>query len=181
MVHVSLSRTGNNQRGTGFVNEDGVHLVDDDVVVFPLHQVFDSLRHIVTQVVKAKLVVGAIGDVAVVLFATFLRIHLSHDDTGAQTQVTVHTTHQFSLVRSQVVVNGHDVYAFAAQSPQVARQRSYQSLAFTGFHFGNVAPMQGRPAHNLFPEVTQPEHPIGGFTHRCESFNHEVVKFLSLF
>ena len=57
---------GNNQRGTRFVDEDGVHLVDDGEIVPALHFVFLIDDHVVAQVVEAELVVRTIGNVGIV-------------------------------------------------------------------------------------------------------------------
>ena len=54
---------GDDERGAGFVDEDGVHFVDDGVVVAALHAILDFELHVVAQVVEAELIVGAVGDV----------------------------------------------------------------------------------------------------------------------
>ncbi len=59
-----IAMPGNNQGGAGLVNEDGVHLVHNGVMVAPLHFILLADNHIVPQVVKAQLVIGGIGDVA---------------------------------------------------------------------------------------------------------------------
>ena len=48
-------------------------LVDDGVAVPALHHVLEPVLHIVAQIVEAELVVGAVGDVAVVLVLAFAR------------------------------------------------------------------------------------------------------------
>ena len=57
---------GDDERGAGFVDEDGVDFVDDGVVVAALHAILDFELHVVAQVVEAELVVGAVGDVGAV-------------------------------------------------------------------------------------------------------------------
>ena len=60
-------RTADDERRTGIVDQHGVDLVDDGVVVFrALHQLLRETCHVVTQVVEAELVVGAVGDVGVI-------------------------------------------------------------------------------------------------------------------
>ena len=55
--------TGNNQRSTGIVNQYGVHLIDDGIVVLALYEVFGADGHIITQVVETEFVVRTEGDV----------------------------------------------------------------------------------------------------------------------
>ncbi|OQB57389.1 MAG: hypothetical protein BWX98_01567 [Candidatus Aminicenantes bacterium ADurb.Bin147] len=59
----ALARTGDDEGGPGFVDQDRVDLVDDGVIEGPLDQVRQPEFHIVAQVVEAELVVGAVGDV----------------------------------------------------------------------------------------------------------------------
>ena len=68
---VSLGhRTGYNQRCTCIVNQDGVYLVDDGVVVLPLYEVARRHGHIVAQIVEAELIVRSEGDISLVSTAT---------------------------------------------------------------------------------------------------------------
>ena len=46
--HVTFGRTGDDQRGTSLVDEDGVDLIDDGEVVAALYQIGLLPRHIVT-------------------------------------------------------------------------------------------------------------------------------------
>ena len=64
-------RAGNDQRGSGLVDQDRVDLVDDGVMVAALYQVVGAERHVVAQVVEAEFVVGAVGDVGAVGLAAF--------------------------------------------------------------------------------------------------------------
>ena len=59
-------RTGNDQRRTGVIDQHGVNLIDDGVVVLALHEVLLADGHIVAQIVEAEFVVGTEGNVAVV-------------------------------------------------------------------------------------------------------------------
>ena len=67
LVILSLGhRTGYDQRSTRVINEHGVHLIDDGIVMLPLDEVCHIHCHIVTKVVKTELVVRTESDVAVV-------------------------------------------------------------------------------------------------------------------
>ena len=55
---------GYDKRGAGLIDQYGVHLVHYGVVKLPLHHLGFVDHHVVPEVVKAELVVGAVGDVA---------------------------------------------------------------------------------------------------------------------
>ena len=54
-----VSRSGDNQRSTRFVDENGVHFVHNGKVVPALHELFLVELHVVAQVVKTEFVVCA--------------------------------------------------------------------------------------------------------------------------
>ena len=62
----ALARARDDERRPRLVDEDGVHLVDDAVVVAALHLLVEAEHHVVAQVVEAELGVGAVGDVGLV-------------------------------------------------------------------------------------------------------------------
>ena len=67
-------RTRNDQRGAGVVDQHGIDLIDDGVVVLALHQILGRRSHVVAQVVEAVFVVGAEGDVGHVSLASGVRV-----------------------------------------------------------------------------------------------------------
>ena len=61
------------------------------------------------------------------------------------------------------------------------RERRDQGLAFTGLHFGDIAPVQGRATHELHIEVTLSQGALsqGALRHLTdggERFGHQLVK-----
>jgi hypothetical protein len=56
------NRSGDNERGTGVVNQHRVHLVHDRVIVLPLNQVLGRDGHVVAQIVETELVVRTKGN-----------------------------------------------------------------------------------------------------------------------
>jgi len=173
---VVLGRAGDDQRGAGLVDQDGVDLVDDRVVVAPLHAVVQRERHIVAQVVEAELVVGAVGDVGGVGGLPLGRRHLRQDRADAQAQEMMDAAHLLGLELGQVVVHRHDVDALAVQRVQVGGHHTDQGLALTGLHLGDVAPVQGRGALNLDVEVPLAQHPPARLPDGGEGLGHQLVQ-----
>ena len=67
---------GNDQRCAGFVDQDGVHLVDDGIVQVPEHQLFLVDDHIVTQVIEPQFIIGHISDITIIGFPTLVGFHV---------------------------------------------------------------------------------------------------------
>ncbi len=58
---------GDDQRGTRFVHQNGVHFVHDREVVAALDAILQAELHVVAQIIEAVFVVGAVSDVGVVV------------------------------------------------------------------------------------------------------------------
>ena len=68
------------------------------------------------------------------------------------------------------------MHALAVECVQVCRQGCHKGLSFTGLHFGDVAPVQCRAAHELHVEVTQAQCALRCLTHSGEGFRHQLVE-----
>ena len=88
--------------------------------------------------------------------------------------------HQLGLVLRQVVVDRDDVHALAGEGVEVRRQGRDEGLALTGLHLGDVAQVQGRPAHHLHVEVALAERPLGRLADRGERLGKQVVEALAV-
>ena len=81
LLFTAGDRTGNNQRCTGIVDQHGVDLIDNGIVVFALYQVVRADRHIVTQVVETEFVVRTERDVGIVSSTAGVGVRLMLVDT----------------------------------------------------------------------------------------------------
>ena len=85
----------------------------------PLDQLLGVDGHVVPQVVKAELVVGAVGDVGGVGVLLGLSHHPVDDQAHGEAHEAVHLAHPLAVALGQVVVDGDDVHALAGQGVQV--------------------------------------------------------------
>ena len=168
------------ERGAGLVDEDRVDLVDDGEVVAALDELVHGPGHVVAQVVEAELVVRAVGDVLGVLGTALLGRHRREDDAGLEAEQAVHAAHELGLVLGEVVVDGDDVHALALEGVEVGRQGRDEGLALTGLHLGDVAQVQGGPAHELDVEVALAEGPLGRLADGGEGLREDVVEGLTV-
>ncbi len=67
---------GDNQRSARFVNQDGIHFIDNGKIQFALHFVVLVGNHIVAQVVEAEFIIGAVGDIGGIGVLTVERLHI---------------------------------------------------------------------------------------------------------
>src|SRR5690606_19927257 len=60
---VVIGLTGDDQWRTRFVDQNGVHFVDDGISEAALAAVFGAILHVVAQIVETVLVIGTVGDI----------------------------------------------------------------------------------------------------------------------
>ena len=97
-------------------------LVDDGVDVPALDHVLQPVLHVVAQIVEAELVVGAVGDVAVVFLLALLVVEPVHDDADGQPEELVDLAHPLGVALGEIVVDGDDVHAAAGERIEIDRQ-----------------------------------------------------------
>ena len=173
---IALGRAGNDQRRTGFIDQNRVNFVDDGVVKTTLNQGIRLKLHVVAQVVEAEFVIGTVGDVTGVGRFARIIIHVVEDTAGRQTQPAVKIPHPLGVAPSQVIVYGHDVHTLAGQCVEVNRQGGRQGFTFTGPHLGNRAAVENDAAHELHIVVTHFHHANRSFANRGKCLRQDGLK-----
>ena len=146
--------TRDDERRSGLIDQDGVDLVNNGVVVTALNTLLGAGDHVVAQVIEAKLGVGAIGDIGLVGRALKLERHVVLQQTDGHTQILIDATHPLGVSLGQVVIDGNDVHALAGNGVEVAGQRRNERLALAGLHLGNMTLMKRHGADELYVKVT---------------------------
>ena len=171
-----VGRPGDDQRRPGLVDENGVHLVDDGVIETPLTEILDVEFHVVAEIVKAELVVGAVGDIRSVGLPPGLIVHVVDDGAGGQAEKAVDLAHPLHIAPGQIVVDRHHVHALAGQGIQVDRQGGGQGLALAGLHLGDHAPVQDKAADELHIVMTLPEDPPACLAHHGKGLGQKLIQ-----
>jgi len=92
------NRTRNNQRSTSIVNQYRVHLIDNSIIMFTLHQILRADSHIVTQIVKTKLIVRTESNIGHICSTACVRIRLMLIDTiDTQSVELIKWSHPFRV------------------------------------------------------------------------------------
>ena len=179
-VGLTRRRTGDDQRRARLVDKNRVDLIDDGKVVSALNAIGRLPRHVVAQVVEAKLVVRAVGNVGHVLLTTLLGSLTSKNHTGSHTQSAVNAAHQFTLIAREIVIHRDNVHATTRDGVEVGGERRHERLSFTGLHFSDVAEVKSGSTHQLHVEVTQTDGASSCLAHGGECFGEHVFECLAL-
>ena len=174
-----VGRAADDERGTCFVDQDRVDLIDDGEVVTALHEFFAAPGHVVAQVVEAELIVRAVGDVSLIRDAALGRGHAREDHADRQAEEAVNAAHPLGVALGEVVVDSDDVNALAGDCVQVGGQGCDEGLAFAGAHLGNVAEMKCGTAHDLDVVMALAQGATRCLAHCGECLGHEVVERLA--
>src|SRR5262245_4068983 len=175
-----LSRTGDDQRRPGFVDEDAAHLVDDGEVMAALDIVRQLELHVVAQVVETELVVRAVGDVGGVGDLALGVHEIVLDDADGHAEEAIDLAHPLRVAAGEVVVDGDDMHPLAFERVEVGRERRDQRLAFPGLHLGDLALVQHSAADELNVEVPHVEHAPARLADDREHFRQELVERLTV-
>ena len=169
-----------NERRPGLIDQDGVDLVDDGVVVAALYALLGTGNHVVAQVIKAELGVGAVGDVGLVGRALELERHVVLEQTDGHAQVLIDAAHPLGVALGQVIIDSNDVHALAGDSVEVAGQGGDERLALAGLHLGNMALVQCHGANELHVKVAHTHGALGSLTHGGKGLGEHVVERLAV-
>ncbi len=142
--------SGDDERCTCVVDEDGVDFVHDGVVEFSLDDFFWGACHVVAQVVESEFGGGSVGDVCLVGFSSFWRGGwVDVDDVYGESEEFVDGSHPFGVSSCEEVVDGDEVYAFTGECVEVEWQGCDEGFAFAGCHFSDFALVEDDAAHEL--------------------------------
>ena len=187
---VAADRPRDDQGRPRLVDQDGIDLVDDRVVVRALNPLLQRVHHVVAQVVEAELVVGPVGDVGVVRAPALLGSGLVEvDAVHREAEQLVDRAHPLGVALSQVRVHGDQVRAAARQCVQVEGHGGHEGLPLTRGHLPDTAAVQlHRPDelhvvrdhvpderlprdHDLLPAETPAR-----LLHDCESLRQDLLQ-----
>ncbi len=101
------------------------------------------------------------------------------NDARGQAQRMIELRHPLGVALGQVVVDGHEMDAFAFQGIEVDRQRRHQGLPLPGFHLGDAPAMEDHAADQLHIEMAHIELAARHFPAYGKGFWQNVVEGLA--
>ena len=182
LVHIRgfLAVAGYDKRGAGLVDQYGVHLVHYGVVELPLHHLGFVNHHVVPEVVKAELVVGAVGDVAGVGLPSLVVVLFVYYAAHGHTEEFVYFAHPLGVALRQVVVHGDYMHAVTGKGVQIGGQSLGYGLAFARLHLGYTALMQHYAAQKLYVVMPLAYGALCGLADYGECLRQQVVLGLAV-
>ena len=171
--------SGNDQRGTGFIDKHRVHLIDDGIVQISLYQLFLVDHHVVTKIVKSQFIVGHIGDVTGILSSSLIIFHRVKDHTYSKSQELMDFSHPFCVTVCQVIIDGYNVHALSFQGIQIGRKSRHQSLSFTGLHLCDTALVKNDTADQLYPVMFHAKDTLRGLPDSGKCFRQKIIQGFS--
>ena len=171
-----LAHAGDDERRARLVDEDGVHLVDDDEGVPALHELVFKDCHVVAQVVEAHLVVRAVGDIRGVGLAALFAIEVVDDQSDGEAEEAVDLAHPLAVALGEVIVDRDDVHALARERVEVRREHGDKRLALAGLHFGDAPLMEHDAADELHAVGVEPDDAPRRLTDGRERLGQDVVE-----
>ena len=84
-----------------------------------LNHVFFINRHIVTQIVKAHLIIRAVGNIGIICRLALLVGKTVDDKSDGQTHEAMHLAHPLTVAACKVIIDGDDMDALAGQCVEV--------------------------------------------------------------
>ena len=162
--------------------------------------------HVVAQVVEAKLVVGAVGDVleigfapgagpqahvarVVVLVAGLVDVTaaefigvlaLALDDADGEAHDVVDRAHPDRVAACEVVVDGNEVRALAGERVEHDRRDLSERLSFTGLHLGDSALVQDDAADELDVVLPHSEGALADLADDREDLGENLLERLAV-
>ena len=141
--------TGNNQGRSRLVDQDAVNLVHYCVIKIALTKILLVKLHVVAQIIKSKLVVGAVCNVGVIGIPALFIAHIVQDLTNGEAKRMINSAHPLCITLCQVIIHRDQVYAPSGQCIKIKRHGGDKGFSFAGLHLGNGAVVQHDAADEL--------------------------------
>ena len=127
--------TTDDEGGARLVNQNRIDLVHNSVIKATLNAISGLVDHVVSQVIKAEFVIGAVGDIRLISSLFIFALHVRKVDANRQTQKVVKLSHPLRITIGQVIIYRHDMNTLARQGVEIHRQRRSERFTLARSHF----------------------------------------------
>ena len=111
---------GNDERRTGLINEDRIHLIDYGEKMPPLHLLLRAHSHpVVPEIVEAELAVRPVGDVALVSGLALVVRNIVFDASDGEAEKFINLSHPLGISTRQIIVHGHEINVLSRKRVEV--------------------------------------------------------------
>ena len=167
---------GDDQRHTGFVDQDEIGLVDDGVVKRPLDDVLRVGDGVIAKEVEAGLLRGDVRDVGGVRRLPPGAVEVFADRGDREAEEAVGRAHPGGVAACQVVIGRQHVNAAAGERVEHRRHDRHERLALARGELGELSLMEGDGGHHLDVERAQAERAGAGLAGERKDLGQQVVE-----
>ena len=146
----------------------------------PLYELFLVNNHVVTQIIKTKLVVRNICNVAVIGCASFIVLVTVQDYAYSQSEEFVYLSHPLRITLRQIVVDRYDMNTLPFECIQICRKCRNQCLTFTGTHLRDTSLMKQDTSDQLHAVMLHVKHTVCCLTDNRKCLRKQIIERLSL-
>src|SRR5690606_16090167 len=100
-----IGGAADDERGSGFVDQNGVDLVDNTEVKLALDVIFQAKLHVVAKVIKAELVVRSVSNIAAIVFLALLVAQAMNDHARGKPEEAMDLSHPLGVTSGEVIVH----------------------------------------------------------------------------
>ena len=73
--------SGNDQRCSGLIDQNGIDLIDNCIMQSSLNQLFFINNHVISQIIKSKFIIRYISNIAIISLSSLVIVHLIENNT----------------------------------------------------------------------------------------------------
>ena len=73
--------SGNDQRCSGLIDQNGIDLIDNCIMQSSLNQLFFIDNHVISQIIKSKFIIRYISNIAIISLSSLVIVHLIENNT----------------------------------------------------------------------------------------------------
>ncbi len=168
---------GDDERDPGFVDEDGVGLIDEGHGERPVDEFAGLVGQPVPQVIEAGLLGGGVRDIAGIGGLLGGLVQALLDGADGQAEEAVGRAHPGRVAAGQVIVEGQHVDGPAEEGEVRGGEHGRQRLALPGRELGDPAVGHGQPGDELDVVGVEPGRAAGGFERQGEDGHAHAVFF----
>ena len=102
---IGIGGTGYNKGCASFVDEHTVHFINYGIVMSSLNHPLFAVGHVVSEIIKSKLVVGSIGYVSFISSDALFMRHVMIKVGNGKAEYFIYWTHPVCISLGQIIIN----------------------------------------------------------------------------
>ena len=175
-VQILLQLPRYDERRPRLVDQNRVNLVDNRIMMTPLHILRQLILHIIAQIIETKLVIRTIRNVAKIRRTTLVVVQVRQYLPYRKTQKLVNLTHPIRVTARQIIVHRHQMRTLALQRIQIHRTSRHERLPLARLHLRYHPTMKHDPTDELHIVMAHVQHATTRLSHRRKRLRQQLIQ-----